>query len=111
MSYTCTVDEQVNRGRHERVATAARVTGKGDVPVLVVKLKPTQAYRRPLITTDLGNVSHRTFELVADLIAIGTHGRAGIAHFLLGSVAEWVLTSAPCDVLVARPIRFSFKLP
>ena len=47
----------------------------------------------------------------ADLIAIATHGRSGVAHALLGSVAEWVLTAADCDVLVVRPIDFSFKLP
>ena len=38
----------------------------------------------------------------ADLLAIGTHGRSGIARVLLGSVAEHLIDSAPCDVLVAR---------
>ncbi len=47
----------------------------------------------------------------ADLIAVGTHGRCGLSHALLGSVAEWVLQAAACDVLVARPARVSFKLP
>ncbi|MBL8951761.1 MAG: universal stress protein [Myxococcaceae bacterium] len=47
----------------------------------------------------------------ADLLAIGTHGRSGIAHALLGSVAEWVLRAATCDVLVARPARVSFRRP
>jgi nucleotide-binding universal stress UspA family protein len=47
----------------------------------------------------------------ADLIALGTHGRSGIAHALLGSVAEWVISAAPCDVLVVRPGRVSFELP
>lgn len=47
----------------------------------------------------------------ADLIALGTHGRPGVAHALVGSVAEWVIGQAPCDVLVARPVRFTFELP
>jgi nucleotide-binding universal stress UspA family protein len=47
----------------------------------------------------------------ADLIALGTHARSGVAHALLGSVAEWIIAGAPCDVLVARPIRFTFELP
>lgn len=47
----------------------------------------------------------------ADLVALSTHGRSGVAHALVGSVAEWVISQAPCDVLVARPIRFSFELP
>jgi nucleotide-binding universal stress UspA family protein len=49
--------------------------------------------------------------LEADVLAVGTHGRAGIAHALVGSVAEWVITAATCDVLIARPVRFSFELP
>ena len=47
----------------------------------------------------------------ADLVAVGTHGRSGIAHALIGSVAEWVIQTAACDVLVARPARVSFELP
>jgi len=38
----------------------------------------------------------------ADLIVIGSHGRGGIKRVLLGSVAEGVMRSAPCPVLVVR---------
>jgi len=41
-------------------------------------------------------------QLDADLLVAGTHGRAGIAHAALGSVAEDLLLQAPCDVLVAK---------
>jgi nucleotide-binding universal stress UspA family protein len=34
-----------------------------------------------------------------DLIVIGTHGRTGVGHFLIGSVAEEVVRRAPCPVL------------
>jgi universal stress protein A len=37
-----------------------------------------------------------------DLIAMGTHGRTGVAHLLLGSVAEKVVRHAPCPVLTIR---------
>jgi nucleotide-binding universal stress UspA family protein len=47
----------------------------------------------------------------ADLVVLGSHGRSGLSHALLGSVAEWVIACAPCDVLIARPARFSFELP
>jgi universal stress protein E len=47
----------------------------------------------------------------ADLAVLGTHGRSGLSHFLLGSVAEYVIRSAECDVLLARPLPFSFALP
>ncbi len=40
--------------------------------------------------------------LKADLIVMGTHGRKGIARFLLGSVAEKVLRRAACPVLSVR---------
>jgi universal stress protein A len=38
----------------------------------------------------------------ADLIVMGTHGRQGLSHLLLGSVAERVIRDAPCPVLVVR---------
>ncbi len=37
-----------------------------------------------------------------DLIVMGTHGRGGMAHMLLGSVAEKVVRRAPCPVLTVR---------
>jgi nucleotide-binding universal stress UspA family protein len=44
--------------------------------------------------------THRT-----DLIALGTHGRSGLARFLIGSVAEAVVRHAGCDVAVTRATR------
>jgi nucleotide-binding universal stress UspA family protein len=38
-------------------------------------------------------------EIDADVIVIGTHGRSGLSHTLMGSVAEKVLRIAPCPVL------------
>jgi universal stress protein A len=37
-----------------------------------------------------------------DLIVMGTHGRRGIKHLVLGSVAERVVRTAPCAVLTVR---------
>ena len=42
-------------------------------------------------------------EWPADIVVIGTHGRGGVSHLLLGSVAEGVVRHAPCPVLVVRP--------
>jgi nucleotide-binding universal stress UspA family protein len=40
--------------------------------------------------------------LKADLIIMGTHGRTGLAHMLMGSVAEKVVRTAACAVLTIR---------
>ncbi|MBI4264365.1 MAG: universal stress protein [Acidobacteria bacterium] len=51
-------------------------------------------------------VSHaRTAEI--DLIVMGTHGRNGIAHLLMGSVAERVVRTAPCPVMTVRDARIA----
>jgi nucleotide-binding universal stress UspA family protein len=46
-----------------------------------------------------------------DLIVMGTHGRTGLAHMLLGSVAEGVVRQASCPVLTIRPDALQFELP
>lgn len=38
----------------------------------------------------------------ADLIVMGTHGRTGLGHLFLGSVAEKVVRLASCPVMVIR---------
>jgi universal stress protein A len=42
-----------------------------------------------------------------DLIVMGTHGRHGMAHLLLGSVAERVVRTASCPVLTVRGARLA----
>lgn len=46
-----------------------------------------------------------------DLIVMGTHGRTGVVHALIGSVAEKVVRKAPCPVLTVRPEGHQFVLP
>jgi nucleotide-binding universal stress UspA family protein len=41
------------------------------------------------------------------LIVLATHGRTGLQHVLMGSVAENVVRRAPCPVLTVRPSRFT----
>jgi universal stress protein A len=43
-----------------------------------------------------------------DLIIIGTHGRRGLAHMVMGSVAERVLRTAPCPVLTVKAREHEF---
>ncbi len=46
-----------------------------------------------------------------DLVVMGTHGRSGIEHILIGSVAEKVVRKAPCPVLTVRPKSHKFSMP
>jgi nucleotide-binding universal stress UspA family protein len=46
-----------------------------------------------------------------DLIVMGTHGRTGIVHALLGSVTEKVVRKAPCPVLTVRTKGHQFVMP
>ncbi len=50
-------------------------------------------------------------EIGSNLIVMGTHGRGGIAHLLLGSVAEQVVRTAPCPVLTVRHPEHEFVTP
>ncbi len=46
-----------------------------------------------------------------DLIVMGTHGRSGISHVLMGSVAQKIVRKASCPVLTVRPDGFQFAPP
>ena len=60
------------------------------------------------ITTVLGKgipyveITHAAKQRKADLIVIGTHGRTGLAHLLIGSVAERVVRTSEVPVLSIR---------
>jgi nucleotide-binding universal stress UspA family protein len=45
------------------------------------------------------------------LIVLATHGRSGLAHVIIGSVAESVVRTAPCPVLTVRPEVHRFVMP
>jgi nucleotide-binding universal stress UspA family protein len=46
-----------------------------------------------------------------DVIVIGTHGRSGLAHLFLGSVAERVVRFASCPVLTVHHPEHDFIAP
>jgi nucleotide-binding universal stress UspA family protein len=51
------------------------------------------------------DIVHMADRLSIDLIVMGTHGRTGISHLVLGSVAEEVIRKANCAVLTLRTGR------
>jgi nucleotide-binding universal stress UspA family protein len=69
---------------------------------------PAEEHTRFGLTVDarIGNVAETILatarEQKVDLIVMGTHGRHGLAHLLLGSVAEEVLRNATCAVLTTH---------
>lgn len=74
-----------------RAARGTAETGVAPEPAVVIAPGPT-ALGLPEAIEDVR----------PDLVAIGTHGRTGIAGFFLGSVAEALLDTLPHDFLIAR---------
>ncbi|MFQ5429454.1 MAG: universal stress protein [Phycisphaerae bacterium] len=73
-------------------------------------------FQRPLVTEVLvGRPFTEIIRYARDkqigLIVIGTHGRGGLKHVLLGSVAERVVRKAPCPVLTIRDPSHAFAMP
>jgi universal stress protein A len=58
----------------------------------------TEVVFGPIATT----IVERAAAIGANLIVMGTHGRGGVAHLLMGSVAERVVRIAHCPVLTTR---------
>ena len=46
-----------------------------------------------------------------DMIVMGTHGRTGLAHIMIGSVSEKVVRKAHCPVLTVRQSGHKFVMP
>jgi nucleotide-binding universal stress UspA family protein len=63
---------------------------KAGVSQVETRLVEGQAYREIVRVGE---------EWGSDLIVVGTHGRSGVAHLLLGSVAEKVVRKAQCPVM------------
>jgi nucleotide-binding universal stress UspA family protein len=70
-----------------------------------------RASRRVKVGAPAATIVAEAQDARADLIVIGTHGRTGLSHLLLGSVAEAVIRKAPCPILAvqARPRAESGK--
>ena len=65
---------------------------------------PADIQVRPTLVTGIpyAEIINQTATLPADLIIIGTHGRTGMKHLLIGSVAERIIRMASCPVCTVR---------
>ena len=77
---------------------------KAQLQELVAKLCPNASVGPLLVESGDPRevIVHKAKELNAELIVMGTHGRRGLMHAIMGSVAESVARSAHCSVLVVR---------
>jgi nucleotide-binding universal stress UspA family protein len=74
-------------------------SGPSTIPVLLTASSPALA------------IVDYAKEKNIDLIVVGTHGRSGLAHLVVGSVAERVVRLAPCPVLTVRHPEREFVQP
>jgi nucleotide-binding universal stress UspA family protein len=65
--------------------------------------------RRTLSGEPLRTIVETAREGLYDLIVLGTHGRIGRLHAMLGSVAEGVVRNAPCPVLTVRELGGGYQ--
>jgi universal stress protein A len=75
---------------------------------LAQMLPEAQDVKVEVIRRVVRGLPYRTIVEVAeaekvDLIVMATHGRTGLSHLVMGSVAERVVRTAPCPVLTIRP--------
>lgn len=85
-------------------ATAAQsvVVAERALEHTLEKLSETTVIGQVLVGSPAESIVGYAADHDADLIVMGTHGRGGLAHFFMGSVAERVLRSAPCPVFTVR---------
>jgi nucleotide-binding universal stress UspA family protein len=86
------IDEAHRRDARRRLTAAAARAARGGARVTTLMLDGIAAEQ----------IARAAKRRRADLIVMGTHGRTGFTRFLLGSVAQRVLTMAPCDVLTVH---------
>jgi nucleotide-binding universal stress UspA family protein len=89
---------------YEDLEASARAWGQKRLNRLLAKARTGGARAKGML---LEGVPHEQIVRAArsrkaSLIVIGTHGRTGLAKFVLGSVAGRVLATAPCPVLTVR---------
>lgn len=76
-----------------------------------------QAAFRVTLTTTMGIPAHEILQRLdeepkIDLVVMGTHGRGGVARFVIGSVADKIVRNAPCPVMTMKACpQWAFEPP
>ena len=90
------VVEQWQKQAEERLKASVPEADRGRVTVASV------------VATPYAEILDYAATHAIDLIVMGTHGRGGVTHMLLGSIAERVVRRAPCPVLTVRRPQHGF---
>jgi universal stress protein A len=72
------------------------------VAVQTIPSPPVPVTTQVVMGDPVGEICQAVTREQVDLIVMGSHGRTGLSHVFLGSVAERVMRHAPCPVLVMR---------
>jgi nucleotide-binding universal stress UspA family protein len=96
-----------------RIAEEGRLLALKELDTETARLRESGVKTRGLMRVGAPflEIIHAAQSEAADLIVMGTHGRTGLAHVLMGSVAERVVNKAPCPVLTVRHPDRKFKHP
>lgn len=102
-SFTDNLSEQRDQAEQHAISMLSR------------QLEPAwQQNQRVILATRFGppfvEIVRYAREHFVDLIVMATHGRTGLSHVLIGSVAERVVRKADCPVLTVRPKQFAEEL-
>lgn len=127
LEYACTIAAQFDASLHLLHVLSDAVIPVGPDPSLITAVPPeyytdTEAQSREALThaidpswpqplerhvevrwgSAIDGITAYANERQIDLIVIATHGRTGLSHVLLGSVAEQIVRTASCPVLTIR---------
>jgi nucleotide-binding universal stress UspA family protein len=89
---------------YEEIEASARAEAQKQLQKLVAKAKKAGVRGRALLVEGVPHeqITRAARAKRADLIVLGTHGRTGLARFLVGSVANRVVSMAAQPVLTVR---------
>ncbi|HLX37160.1 MAG TPA: universal stress protein [Candidatus Binataceae bacterium] len=100
-------------GAMTRIGEEQRMMAQKELDKIVNRIRESGLKARPMLKvgSPFLEIIHTAKAENADLIVLGTHGRTGLAHVLMGSVAERVVQKAHCPVLTIRHPDRKFKHP
>jgi nucleotide-binding universal stress UspA family protein len=88
-----------------QLADRAVANAQEKIGTALARLEETNVIGQVLVGQPAETIVQYASDHAADLIVMGTHGRRGLAHFLVGSVAERVIRDAPCPVFTVKDVE------